>query len=138
MVDENERSSQETQGSSLNDRFTSFADSVNDAMAQWWMFALSVALVMVWLVVGVGVHYQDSWQNWLWDTSTILSFWLEILLLAAANRADKQNRRMSEDLRRHILKIEAFEQMQLLSHPAASPSDVSESSQATAQDWEKA
>jgi len=137
-VDENERSSQETQGSSLNDRFTSFADSVNDAMAQWWMFALSVALVMVWLVVGVGVHYQDSWQNWLWDTSTILSFWLEILLLAAANRADKQNRRMSEDLRRHILKIEAFEQMQLLSHPAASPSDVSESSQATAQDWEKA
>lgn len=137
-MDENERSSQETQGSSLNDRFTSFADSVNDAMAQWWMFALSVALVMVWLVVGVGVHYQDSWQNWLWDTSTILSFWLEILLLAAANRADKQNRRMSEDLRRHILKIEAFEQMQLLSHPAASPSDVSESSQATAQDWEKA
>lgn len=97
----------------INERFTDLADIVSQAMGQWWVTAISIAAVLLWLAVGPIFHFSDTWQLLVNTPTTILEMWIGFLLAAAANRVEKRNREINLTMQALLAKEEAEEQTAL-------------------------
>jgi uncharacterized membrane protein len=88
----------------INDRFTEVADRVTTAVGQWWFTVLSLALLVAWVAYGVVVIRQVTadWftsQQWNFPLNTITTvgeWFMEGLVLAAANRVERRNRALQQ------------------------------------------
>lgn len=80
----------------FDERFTDFADTISEGMGKWWITALSVIAVLVWLASGPIFNYSDTWQLMVNTPTTIIELWIGFLLAAAANRVEKRNRELQQ------------------------------------------
>ena len=87
----------------LNERFTALADTVSEGIGEWWVTAISVLVVLLWLASGPLFRFSDTWQLMINTPTTVLEMWLGFLIAAAANRVERRNDAMLE-------KIEAQEE----------------------------
>lgn len=82
----------------LDEKFTGIADRVSEGMGKWQVTAVSVVIVALWLAAGPFFHFSDTWQLMVNTPTTILEMWVGFLLAAAANRAEKRNRMLHENM----------------------------------------
>ena len=89
---------EETPRRSINERFTDLADAISEGMGRWWVTALSVLLILVWLATGPLFHWSDTWQLIVNTPTTIFELWIGFLLAAAANRSERRNRELQQHM----------------------------------------
>jgi low affinity Fe/Cu permease len=92
-----------SQRKTLDDRFTDLADRVSEIMGKWWVMAISVVLVLIWLACGPFYHFSDSWQLIANSPTTILELWIGFLLAAATNRVERRHEQLLREIRTHGL-----------------------------------
>lgn len=85
----------------LNDKFTNFADKISEIGGRWWVSFICFILIVVWAFSGKQFNYSDSWQLWVNTPTTILELFLGLFTLSAANRVEKRN----WELHQNMLKI---------------------------------
>lgn len=82
----------------LNERFTNVADRVSSAIGEWWVTALSVLALLLWLALGPSMHFSDTWQLIANTPTTWIELFLGFLIAAAANRVERANRHQMDRL----------------------------------------
>lgn len=91
----------------MNERFTRIADRVSETIGQWWVTAISIVVVLLWLASGPFFHFSDTWQLMINTPTTILEMWLGFLIAAAANRVERNNRLLQDQQFKIIQHIDA-------------------------------
>lgn len=91
----------------MNDRFTRLADAVSEGMGYWWVSALALIAVLAWLAAGPMMGFSDTWQLAINTPTTIAELFIGFLLAAAANRAERRNRDLMEQIKRLVEKEES-------------------------------
>lgn len=99
----------DSQKLTINERFTNIADVVSEAMGEWWVMAVSIVAVAIWIAAGPLFNYSDTWQLLINTPTTILEMWIGFLIAAAANRTERANRKLHETMLQLIEKVEAQE-----------------------------
>lgn len=94
----------------INERFTDIADRVSETIGQWWVSAISILVVLIWLASGPLFKFSDTWQLLINTPTTVLEMWLGFLIAAAANRVERVNRSQMERLEALVERIEAMEE----------------------------
>ena len=97
----------------LNDRFTDLADFVSEKMGTWQVTAFFLMLITIWAGFGPATHYSDAWQLWINTPTTIIELFCECFILSAANRLEKRNRQLHENMLDLLKKIAAEEEQEL-------------------------
>lgn len=82
----------------INEQFTDIADMISEGMGKWWVTVISVIIVLIWLISGPFFHFSDTWQLIINTPTTILEMWIGFLIAAAANRVEKRNRELHEQM----------------------------------------
>ena len=77
------------QPATLHDRFRAFAAHISIIAGSPWAFALAVATVIVWGLVGPYYHYSDTWQLVINTGTTIITFLMVFLIQNMQNRDAK-------------------------------------------------
>jgi low affinity Fe/Cu permease len=75
----------------INERFTDLADIISEGMGKWWVTAISIVLVLLWLAAGPFMHFSDTWQLIVNTPTTLLELWIGFLLAAATNRVERRH-----------------------------------------------
>lgn len=100
----------------LDERFTDIADAISEGMGKWWVTGLSILAVALWLATGPFFHFSDTWQLIINTPTTILEMWIGFLLGAAANRTEKRNRLLHQQmfaLEQRIIDLVAKEEQEI-------------------------
>jgi low affinity Fe/Cu permease len=91
----------------VDERFTDFADRVSEAMGRWRTSAFCLVLIVIWGAFGPYTGYSDSWQLWVNTPTTIVELFLGLFTLAAANRVEKRNWLMHQQMARTLSRVDA-------------------------------
>jgi low affinity Fe/Cu permease len=75
----------------INERFTDLADRVSEIMGRWWVTAISLVFVLLWLAIGPFVQFSDSWQLWMNSPTTVAELFIGFLIAAATNRVERRH-----------------------------------------------
>jgi low affinity Fe/Cu permease len=75
----------------MDERFTDLADTISEGMGKWWVTAISIVLVLLWLAAGPFMHFSDTWQLIVNTPTTLLELWIGFLLAAATNRVERRH-----------------------------------------------
>lgn len=73
----------------MNRAFDRFAQGVTEWVGSSYGFVVAVMVVVVWAVAGPVLHYSTTWQLVINTGTTIVTFFLGFLILAAENRNSK-------------------------------------------------
>ena len=90
----------------VDERFTDFADRVSEAMGRWRTSALCLVLIAIWGAFGPYTGYSDSWQLWVNTPTTIVELFLGLFTLAAANRVEKRNWQLHQQMARTLSRVD--------------------------------
>lgn len=94
----------------LNEKFSHFADNVSEAMGRWQTTAVCLILVSIWLGFGPYANWSDSWQLWVNTPTTVVELFLGFLTLAAANRVEKRNWELHQNMLKIMQHIETMDE----------------------------
>src|SRR6185369_1881287 len=72
--------------------FRDIARRVTLAAGSWQFFAISLILLALWAISGPLFSFSDTWQLIINTSTTILTFFLGILILLEANRQAKESK----------------------------------------------
>jgi low affinity Fe/Cu permease len=70
----------------MSDWFRRFSRRTSQIVGSYWVFVLSVILVLVWLVTGPLFKYSNTWQLVINTTTTIITFWMCFIIQNTQNR----------------------------------------------------
>lgn len=73
----------------LNERFTDLADTVSQKIGEWPITAFAIFCLCAWIVLGLPLHWSDTWQLIANTPTTWVELFLGFLCAAATNRAEK-------------------------------------------------
>src|SRR2546423_13172587 len=73
----------------MPDRFRSFSHHVASAIGTPIAFAVAVAVIVMWAVLGPLFHYSDTWQLVINTSTTIVTFLVVFLIQNTQNRDSK-------------------------------------------------
>jgi low affinity Fe/Cu permease len=90
-----------TQRKTLDERFTDLADIISEGMGKWWVTAISLVLVFIWLAFGPFMHFSDSWQLIANSPTTIAELFIGFLLAAATNRVERRHEQLLREIKTH-------------------------------------
>ena len=82
--------------------FRDIARRVTLAAGSWQFFAISLILLALWAISGPLFSFSDTWQLIINTSTTILTFFLGILILLEANRQAKESKVVHDELLHHI------------------------------------
>ena len=91
----------------MDERFKDFADWVSEAMGRWRSSAFCLVLIAIWGAFGPYAGYSDSWQHWVNTPTTIIELFLGLFTLAAANRVEKRNWQLHQQMARMLSRVDA-------------------------------
>ena len=74
---------------SLRERANRAADVATTWLGSVWALALSVVLVVGWLVTGPIFGFSDTWQLFINTTTTVITFWMVFVIQNSGNRQAK-------------------------------------------------
>ena len=75
-----------TEGMPISKLFTDFAGAVAHAAGRPWIFALSVAVIVLWAASGPVFGFSDTWQLVINTGTTIVTFLMVFLIQNTQNR----------------------------------------------------
>jgi uncharacterized membrane protein len=94
----------------LNERFTQFADLITEAVGKWWFTVVSLILLIAWIIYGIvaipGWFTSAAWNFPANSITTLGEWFMEGLILAAANRVERRNTHLLECLLSLIQKVD--------------------------------
>jgi low affinity Fe/Cu permease len=73
----------------MKEGFRRFARATADLVGSSWAFLLSIAVVMVWAMLGPRYNYSDTWQLVINTGTTIVTFLMVFLIQNTQNRDAK-------------------------------------------------
>lgn len=73
----------------MSDRFRVFAARTADRLGSHWAFAISVFVVVLWLISGPLFRFSNAWQLVINTATTIVTFLMVFLIQATQNRDAK-------------------------------------------------
>ena len=73
----------------LRERANRAADVATTWLGSVWALALSVVLVVGWLVTGPIFGFSDTWQLFINTTTTVITFWMVFVIQNSGNRQAK-------------------------------------------------
>lgn len=73
-------------GRRLRDLFTRFSQLAATSLGTPWVFALAIAIVVVWAALGPIYHFSDTWQLVINTGTTIITFLMVFLIQNTQNR----------------------------------------------------
>lgn len=95
----------------IDERFTEIADRVTEYVGRWWFTVISLALLIAWIIYGIlfiPAWFTSTTWNFPANSITTLGEWfMEGLILAAANRVERRN----QELQRRHAEIQAGQQV---------------------------
>ncbi len=68
------------------DIFTQFASKISEWVGRPWMFALALALLIVWAMSGPVLGFSDTWQLIVNTSTTIITFLIVFIIQNTQNR----------------------------------------------------
>src|SRR5256714_13512125 len=86
----------------MPDRFRSFSHHVASAIGTPIAFAVAVAVIVMWAVLGPLFHYSDTWQLVINTATTIVTFLVVFLIQNTQNRDAKAIHLKLDELIRSI------------------------------------
>ena len=82
--------------------FRSIARRVTLAAGSWQFFLVSLVLLTGWALSGPLFSFSDTWQLIINTSTTILTYFLGILILLEANRQAKESKVVHDELLEHV------------------------------------
>lgn len=76
----------------MGEFFRDVARRVTLAVGSWQFFTISLAFLALWAAAGPVFGFSDSWQLVINTSTTILTYFLGILILLEANREAKESK----------------------------------------------
>src|SRR5260370_37620052 len=76
-------------------------------MVRWGTSAFCLLLMAIWVAFGPYTGYSDSWQLWVNTPTTIIELFLGLFTLAAANRVEKRNWQLHQQMARTLSRVDA-------------------------------
>jgi len=76
-------------------------------MGRWRTSAFCLVLIAIWGAFGPYTGYSDSWQLWVNTPTTIVELFLGLFTLAAANRVEKRNWQLHQQMARMLSRVDA-------------------------------
>ena len=70
----------------VGDRFQVFASRMAQYLGSHWSFVIAVLAVVVWLISGPLFHFSDAWQLVISTATTIVTFFMVVLIQCTQNR----------------------------------------------------
>ena len=89
MAVEATRPAQRGTPSGIRERANRAADRVTTWLGSIWALALSVVLVVGWLLTGPIFGFSDTWQLFINTTTTVITFWMVFVIQNSGNRQAK-------------------------------------------------
>ena len=86
----------------LNELFRKYAEKTAHVVGTPWAFALAVATIVVWGVLGPFFHYSDTWQLVINTGTTIVTFLIVFLIQNTQNRESRIIRLKLDELLRGV------------------------------------
>jgi low affinity Fe/Cu permease len=82
--------------------FRGVARRVTLAAGSWQFFLIALIALAVWAVSGPLFGFSDTWQLIINTSTTILTFFIGILILLEANRQAKESKVVHDELLEHL------------------------------------
>jgi uncharacterized membrane protein len=102
---------------SIDEKFTNIADKVTETVGRWFFTVISFMLLMIWILYGmlfIANWFTSATWNFPLNTITTVGEWfMEGLILAAANRVERRNNMLLEKIESLAEKIEAEESQEV-------------------------
>ena len=73
----------------MNNIFRKFANAVSQLVGKPQTFALALAIIFVWSLLGKTFNYSNTWQLFINTTTTIVTFLMVFLIQNTQNRDSK-------------------------------------------------
>ena len=73
----------------VRDVFRIFARKSSMVLGSAWVFAVAIAIILVWGLTGPAFHYSDTWQLIINTGTTIVTFLMVFLIQNTQNRDSK-------------------------------------------------
>lgn len=70
----------------VGDRFSVFAAQMARRLGSHWSFVISILAVVVWLITGPLFRFSSSWQLVISTATTIVTFFMVVLIQCTQNR----------------------------------------------------
>lgn len=68
------------------DVFTRFTSRVSEILGRAWVFAIAIALLLIWALSGPVLGYSDTWQLVINTSTTIITFLMVFIIQNTQNR----------------------------------------------------
>ena len=82
--------------------FRGIARRVTLAAGSWQFFLIAIIGLLLWAISGPIFAFSDTWQLIINTSTTILTFFLGILILLEANRQAKESKVVHDELLEHL------------------------------------
>jgi low affinity Fe/Cu permease len=82
--------------------FRDVARRVTIAAGSWQFFSISLIALVLWALSGPIFAFSDTWQLIINTSTTILTFFIGILILLEANRQGKESKVVHDELLEHV------------------------------------
>lgn len=70
----------------MREWFSQFSQQAAQALGSPWALGVSIALLLVWFVMGPFYGWSDTWQLWANSSTTVITFLMVFVLQASQNR----------------------------------------------------
>ena len=82
----------------VDEWFTDIADCISVGAGRWQTTGFCILLFFAWLALGPHMAWSDTWQLVANTPTTWVELYLGLFMLAAANRVEKRNRELHEQI----------------------------------------
>ena len=82
--------------------FRNIARRVTLAAGSWQFFVIAIVGLVLWAISGPIFAFSDTWQLIINTSTTILTFFLGILILLEANRQAKESKVVHDEMLQHL------------------------------------
>lgn len=82
--------------------FRGIARRVTLAAGSWQFFLIAIVGLLLWAISGPIFAFSDTWQLIINTSTTILTFFLGILILLEANRQAKESKVVHDEMLEHM------------------------------------
>jgi low affinity Fe/Cu permease len=82
--------------------FLGIARRVTLAAGSWQFFLIAIVGLLLWAISGPIFAFSDTWQLIINTSTTILTFFLGILILLEANRQAKESKVVHDEMLEHM------------------------------------
>lgn len=82
--------------------FRGIARRVTLAAGSWQFFLIAIVGLLLWAISGPVFAFSDTWQLIINTSTTILTFFLGILILLEANRQAKESKVVHDEMLEHM------------------------------------